>query len=81
MEMSQLPELINCTTHNRKKKDFMSINDKNSPASAAPDANAICYKDATELAVLIRTKQLSSREIVQAHLDRISTVTQRSTRS
>jgi aspartyl-tRNA(Asn)/glutamyl-tRNA(Gln) amidotransferase subunit A len=37
-------------------------------------ADAIYYKDATELASLIRTKQLSSREVVQAHLDRISAV-------
>lgn len=32
------------------------------------------YLDATALAALIRTKQLSSREVVQAHLDRISDV-------
>ncbi|MFZ6647357.1 amidase [Undibacterium sp. TJN25] len=36
--------------------------------------NAIFYKDATELARLIRTKELSSREVVQAHLDRINIV-------
>ena len=36
--------------------------------------NQIYYKDATELAQLIRTKQLSSREVVQAHLDRIGAV-------
>jgi aspartyl-tRNA(Asn)/glutamyl-tRNA(Gln) amidotransferase subunit A len=59
-------------TRNRKKKDFMSSNDKNLAANSALDANAIYYKDATALAALIRTKQLSSREIVQAHLDRIS---------
>ena len=34
----------------------------------------IYYRDATELAALIRTKRLSSREVVQAHLDRIRTV-------
>jgi aspartyl-tRNA(Asn)/glutamyl-tRNA(Gln) amidotransferase subunit A len=38
------------------------------------DTGAIYYKDATELAALIRSKQLSSREVVQAHLDRISAV-------
>lgn len=38
------------------------------------NADAIYYKDAAELASLIRTKQLSSREVVQAHLDRISGV-------
>jgi len=32
------------------------------------------YLDATTLAELIRTKQISAREVVQAHLDRISTV-------
>jgi aspartyl-tRNA(Asn)/glutamyl-tRNA(Gln) amidotransferase subunit A len=57
-----------------KEKNFMSSNDKNSAANSAQDTNAIYYKDATELAALIRTKQLSSREIVQAHLDRISAV-------
>jgi aspartyl-tRNA(Asn)/glutamyl-tRNA(Gln) amidotransferase subunit A len=35
---------------------------------------AIHYLDATTLAELIRTKQLSSREVVQAHLDRIQSV-------
>jgi aspartyl-tRNA(Asn)/glutamyl-tRNA(Gln) amidotransferase subunit A len=34
----------------------------------------IHYLDATTLATLIRTKQLSSREVVQAHLDRIRAV-------
>jgi aspartyl-tRNA(Asn)/glutamyl-tRNA(Gln) amidotransferase subunit A len=52
----------------------MSSNDKNLAANSALDANAIHYKDATALAALIRTKQLSSREIVQAHLDRIRAV-------
>ncbi len=35
------------------------------------DTSAIHYQEATALAALIRTKQLSSREVVQAHLDRI----------
>jgi aspartyl-tRNA(Asn)/glutamyl-tRNA(Gln) amidotransferase subunit A len=34
----------------------------------------IHYLDATALAELIRTRQLSSREVVQAHLNRISAV-------
>jgi aspartyl-tRNA(Asn)/glutamyl-tRNA(Gln) amidotransferase subunit A len=34
----------------------------------------IYYPDATKLATLIRTKQSSSREVVQPHLDRISAV-------
>src|SRR4051812_24652435 len=32
------------------------------------------YLDATALAELIRTKQITSREVVQAHLDRIQSV-------
>ena len=35
------------------------------------ETNPVYYEDATALAALIRTKQLSSREVVQAHLDRI----------
>lgn len=42
--------------------------------SSNSDNNAIIYKDATELARLIRTKEVSSREVVQAHLDRIADV-------
>jgi aspartyl-tRNA(Asn)/glutamyl-tRNA(Gln) amidotransferase subunit A len=38
----------------------------------ATDTDAIYFKDATELATLIRTRQISSREVVQAHLDRIA---------
>ena len=38
------------------------------------DTSAIHYQEATALAALIRTKQLSSREVVQAHLDRIHAV-------
>ena len=38
------------------------------------DTGAIHYQEATALAALIRTKQLSSREVVQAHLDRIQAV-------
>ena len=41
------------------------------PAQAA---TPVYYKDATELAALIRDKQLSSREIVQAHIDRIAQI-------
>ena len=52
----------------------MSSNEKNSAANSVENTNAIYYKDATELAALIRTKQLSSREVVQAHLDRIRAV-------
>jgi Asp-tRNA(Asn)/Glu-tRNA(Gln) amidotransferase A subunit family amidase len=38
------------------------------------DTSAIHYQGATALAALIRTKQLSLREVVQAHLDRIQAV-------
>jgi aspartyl-tRNA(Asn)/glutamyl-tRNA(Gln) amidotransferase subunit A len=38
------------------------------------DTSAIHYQEATALAALIRTKQLSSHEVVQAHLDRIEAV-------
>ncbi len=38
------------------------------------DVSVIHYQEATALAALIRTKQLSSREVVQAHLDRIQAV-------
>ena len=34
----------------------------------------LIYKDATELARLISTREVSSREVVQAHLDRIAAV-------
>ncbi|MEH2481871.1 aspartyl-tRNA(Asn)/glutamyl-tRNA(Gln) amidotransferase subunit A [Nitrobacteraceae bacterium AZCC 2146] len=37
-------------------------------------AEPIHYMDATALAALIRTRQLSSREVVQAHLDRTAAV-------
>src|SRR6266704_1452480 len=52
----------------------MSSTAKISEVASVKEAEAICYKDATELASLIRTKQVSSREVVQAHLDRIAAV-------
>src|SRR6202521_5402749 len=52
----------------------MSTAAKNPTTLLANGTDAIYYKDATELAALIRTKELSSREVVQAHLDRIRTV-------
>ena len=36
--------------------------------------SALYEKSATELAALIRSKEVSSREVVQAHLDRIDAV-------
>ena len=44
------------------------------------DTGPIHYQEATALAALIRTKQLSSREVVQAHLDRIEAVESRDQR-
>ena len=41
---------------------------------ARSEVEEIRYLDATELAARIRTKQLSPREVVQAHLDRIGAV-------
>jgi aspartyl-tRNA(Asn)/glutamyl-tRNA(Gln) amidotransferase subunit A len=41
---------------------------------ATTDTKPIYYQDATALVALIRTRQLSSREVVQAHLDRINAV-------
>ncbi len=52
----------------------MSATQKNLATHSANSTDAIYYKDATELASLIRTKQLSSREVVQAHLNRISRI-------
>jgi Asp-tRNA(Asn)/Glu-tRNA(Gln) amidotransferase A subunit family amidase len=43
-------------------------------ASTTAQTNLIHYLDATTLAALIRTKQLSSREVVQAHLNRVAAV-------
>ncbi|GAA1730997.1 amidase [Streptomyces yatensis] len=37
-------------------------------------ADKLFYRDATELAELIRTKQVSSVEVVQAHLDRLAVI-------
>src|ERR1700680_4361447 len=52
----------------------MSSTAKLSQVDSAKKPEAIYYKDATELASLIRAKQLSSREVVQAHLDRIQNI-------
>jgi Asp-tRNA(Asn)/Glu-tRNA(Gln) amidotransferase A subunit family amidase len=51
-----------------------AIYEKKPASNAATNTDAIYYKDATELTALIRTKQLSSREVVRAHLDRIAAV-------
>src|ERR1700687_2561710 len=52
----------------------MSTAARNPTTLLANGTDAIYYKDSTELAALIRTKELSSREVVQAHLDRIKAV-------
>jgi aspartyl-tRNA(Asn)/glutamyl-tRNA(Gln) amidotransferase subunit A len=55
----------------------MAPNEKNLSVHSAKSADPIYYTDATGLADLIRTKQLTPREVVQAHLDRISEVNPR----
>jgi aspartyl-tRNA(Asn)/glutamyl-tRNA(Gln) amidotransferase subunit A len=52
----------------------MATAEKSLAPAPISDVHATYYRDATELAALIRTKQLSSREVVQAHLDRIETI-------
>jgi Asp-tRNA(Asn)/Glu-tRNA(Gln) amidotransferase A subunit family amidase len=47
---------------------------KKKAPNTTTNTGAIYYKDVTELATLVRTKQLSSHEVVQAHLDRIAAV-------
>src|SRR6266478_1700482 len=60
---------------NSQPKEENDMTSQESPVShAATNTDPIYYKDATELAALIRTKQLSSREVVQTHLDRIAAV-------
>ncbi len=44
------------------------------PATLAHDPGPLHYADATTMAALIANRQLSSREVVQAHLDRIAEV-------
>ncbi len=46
----------------------------NQNAVGTTDSEALHYRDATALATLIASKQVSSREVVQAHLDRIAEV-------
>ncbi len=43
--------------------------------------NPLYYETATTLAALIRNKAVSSREVVQAHLDRVAAENPRSTPS
>src|ERR1700675_335060 len=57
-----------------KKENDMSRTEMILAPNSVTNADAIYYKDATELASLIRTKELSSREVVQAHLDRIQAI-------
>ena len=52
----------------------MATTAKSLTTPSAHDTDATYYKDATELASLVRTKELSSREVVQAHLDRIQAI-------
>jgi aspartyl-tRNA(Asn)/glutamyl-tRNA(Gln) amidotransferase subunit A len=43
-------------------------------AGSAHDSDPLHYEDASTLAALIASRQISSRQVVQAHLDRISEV-------
>ncbi|MEV4513382.1 amidase [Dactylosporangium sp. NPDC049525] len=52
----------------------MAVEQRHRRVVPSKDADAIYYKDATELAALVRAKQLTSVEIVQAHLDRIEAI-------
>jgi aspartyl-tRNA(Asn)/glutamyl-tRNA(Gln) amidotransferase subunit A len=62
MQISQNPNII------------IRIYEKIMPSTPTSEIGPIYYLSATKLASLIRTKQLSSREVVQAHLERISAV-------
>src|SRR5229473_237854 len=57
-----------------EQENMMATTKKSLETLSANETQATYYKDATELASLIRTKQLSSREVVQAHLDRIENI-------
>jgi aspartyl-tRNA(Asn)/glutamyl-tRNA(Gln) amidotransferase subunit A len=57
-----------------EQENMMATTKKSLETLSANETQATYYKDATELASLIRTKRLSSREVVQAHLDRIENV-------
>jgi len=57
-----------------EQEKMMASTIKSLETLSAIETQATHYKDATELALLIRTKQLSSREVVQAHLDRIENI-------
>src|SRR6266487_2160215 len=56
---------------------FVSAADPNETRPIAPVSNKLIYRSAAELARLIRTKTVSSEEVVQAHLDRIVAVNPR----
>ena len=44
------------------------------PQGAAASAGDLCFKNARDLASLIRTRKVSAREVMAAHLDRINRV-------
>src|SRR6186713_2640031 len=43
-------------------------------SAAGSGGSDLCFMDARDLATLIRTKKVSAREVMAAHLDRISRV-------
>src|SRR5688572_7062257 len=51
-------------------QDAVPVRAVDRPASAAD----LCFRSATDLAALIRTRKVSAREVMTAHLDRINRV-------
>ena len=43
-------------------------------ASLSPPSNDLCFKSARELASLIKSRKVSAREVMTAHLDQIRRV-------
>jgi Amidase len=74
MKLRNLADTTIATPPQSIEENIMNSGEKNPETNFAHGTSAIYYKDATELAGLIRTKQVSSREVVQAHLDRIRAV-------
>ena len=74
MKLRNLADTTLATRPQSIEENIMNSGEKNPETNFAHGTSAIYYKDATELAGLIRTKQVSSREVVQAHLDRIRAV-------
>src|ERR1700681_900353 len=74
MKLRNLADSTIATRPQSIEENIMNSGEKNPETNFAHGTSAIYYKDATELAGLIRTKWVSSRDVVQAHLDRIRAV-------